>query len=116
MANPMEIKTLDQIAHLLNCSAPSGIPVVGMSIDSRSIKPGELYWALKGDKVDGHSFLADVKAKGASGAVVSRSYQGPDFGLCLLRVDDPLHALQECARQVIVRRHVRVVAVTGSVG
>lgn len=112
----MEIRKLDEVARLLNVLAPSAIPVVGMSIDSRSIKAGELYWALKGEKVDGHSFLGDVKSKGACGAVVSKSYQGPDFGLPLLRVEDPLHALQECARQIIARRHVRIVAVTGSVG
>jgi UDP-N-acetylmuramoyl-tripeptide--D-alanyl-D-alanine ligase len=90
--------------------------VKGYSVDSRTLRPGDLYVALKGERVDGHAFLEAVKHQGAIGAIVSRDYSGSIEGLPLLRVPDPLHALQEIARQVLSRRKARVVAVTGSIG
>lgn len=84
--------------------------------DSRQAKPGTLFFALKGARADGHEFLADVAEKGAVGAVVHESYKGPSFGLHLIFVKDVLDALQQLARECLVRCNPRVVAVTGSVG
>ncbi|WP_195155572.1 UDP-N-acetylmuramoyl-tripeptide--D-alanyl-D-alanine ligase [Candidatus Protochlamydia phocaeensis] len=109
--------TLGQMARLLQCSDPLPQSLIqGFSTDSRTLKPGEVFIALSGERVDGHAFLADVKQKGCLAAVVSKSYAGPDFGLALLRVEDPLHALQEMAKSALSRSSSRLVAVTGSIG
>lgn len=92
------------------------IGIDGFSFDSRTIKQGEVFVALKGAKVDGHDFLNDVRERGASGAIVSRSYCGPDFGLPLFKVDNPLEAFQQLARLTLLRQKTRVVAITGSMG
>lgn len=90
--------------------------VTGFSVDTRTLKPHEIYVALKGERVDGHEFLFQACKKGASAAIVSKAYEGPCIGLPLIRVDDPLFTLQELARIVLAHRQSRVVAVTGSVG
>jgi UDP-N-acetylmuramoyl-tripeptide--D-alanyl-D-alanine ligase len=85
----------------------------GVSIDSRTIEPGELFVALRGTTGDGSSFVADALARGAAGAMVHR--QAPNAARLLL-VDDTLaglHGLGCYARQ---RFAGRLVAVTGSVG
>lgn len=90
--------------------------IKGFRQDSRNVHPGELFFALKGEKVDGHDYLRQAASKGAIGAVVSQNYRGEDFGLVLLRVDNVLAALHKLATIVHAQRAVRVVAVTGSVG
>jgi UDP-N-acetylmuramoyl-tripeptide--D-alanyl-D-alanine ligase len=92
----------------------------GYSIDSRTVGEGELFFAVKGERLDGHDFVAGAVGRGAVGAVVARArvVSLPDAVLAapLLIVEDPLLALQSLATHV--RRHwgKRVVAVTGSAG
>jgi UDP-N-acetylmuramoyl-tripeptide--D-alanyl-D-alanine ligase len=92
----------------------------GYSIDSRTVAEGELFFAVKGERLDGHDFVAGALRRGAVGAVVSRARVAalPDAVLAapLLIVEDPLLALQALAAHM--RRHwgKRVVAVTGSAG
>lgn len=112
----MEPIPLNTIAQLLHCKTQSESLVTGVSVDSRTIKSGDLFFALPGERVDGHQYLEGMASKGVVGAVVSKNYKGPDFGLALLPVEDTLKTLQEWARQVIAQRCVRVVAITGSVG
>lgn len=94
--------------------------VSGYSIDSRTVQPGELFFAVRGDRFDGHDFVAAAAARGALAAVVSRNRVAtlPDAALSipLLLVDDPLTALQQLAAHVRRRWAKRVVAVTGSAG
>lgn len=94
--------------------------VSGYSIDSRTVQPGELFFAVRGDRFDGHDFVAAAAARGALAAVVSRNRVAtlPDAALSipLLLVDDPLTALQQLAAHVRRRWGKRVVAVTGSAG
>lgn len=90
--------------------------ISGMAIDSRQVKNGDLFFALKGEKVDSHIFLKDVAEKGAIGAVVSQSYAGENFGLSLIKVENVLTALQHLAQTILAQRKTKVVAVTGSVG
>lgn len=94
----------------------SDLQVIGYQIDSRFIEPGDLFFALKGEKTDGHFFLNEAKQKGAVAAVVAKSYQGPDYGLALIQVDDVVISLQELARQFISFQAPKIVGVTGSVG
>ncbi|MEW6380420.1 MAG: UDP-N-acetylmuramoyl-tripeptide--D-alanyl-D-alanine ligase [bacterium] len=92
----------------------------GVSIDSRTIGPQELFWTLKGDRFDSHAFVNEVIGRGAAGAVV-----GPEFtpaaedwpqGKFLIRVKDRLLALQETARHLRQQYPVPLVAITGSNG
>lgn len=92
------------------------IQVSGYQIDSRSVRAGDLFFAITGNKSDGHTFLKEVAGKGAFGAVVSRGYKGPDYGLKLLRVDDVGDTLREFARVSLKQNPVPVIAITGSVG
>ncbi|MEM0945190.1 MAG: Mur ligase domain-containing protein, partial [Pseudomonadota bacterium] len=84
--------------------------VTGVSIDTRTLQPGDLFVALKGAR-DGHDFVADALAKGAAAALVSEPVEGPS-----LLVGDTLAALEDIARAARARTHARVIAVTGSVG
>lgn len=88
----------------------------GVSVDSRLHQPENLFFALPGMKTDGHLFLKEIASKGAAGAVVKNDYQGPDYGLTLLHVEDPLESLQNLGKEILRRSQSRVVAVTGSVG
>jgi len=93
---------------------PDG-PIAGISIDSRTLQPGDLFVALK-DVRDGHEFVAAAFAAGARAALVSDAYQKQPGDGVLLRVADPLAGLQAIARAARARTSARVVAVTGSVG
>jgi len=95
----------------------------GVSIDTRTLRPGDLFVALQGD-TDGHAFVADALARGAAGAMVHRmdprnwprhSAGSPDDAP-LLVVDDTLAGLQALGRAGRVRFNGRMLAVTGSVG
>jgi UDP-N-acetylmuramoyl-tripeptide--D-alanyl-D-alanine ligase len=87
----------------------------GISIDSRTIVPGDLFIALEGPNFDGHEFLAQAFAEGAVAAVVHRRPAEPVPGP-LLVVDDTMTALEALGRAARTRCVARVVAVTGSVG
>ena len=89
----------------------------GYSIDSRSVKPGELFFAVLGERLDGHDFVDDALAKGALAAVVSRDRVARyATNLPLLAVDDPLVALQRLAEAVRLIWGKPLIGVTGSAG
>ena len=90
--------------------------VKGAEIDSRKVQPGQLFFALRGKKFDGHAFLRDVADRGAVAAVVAKDYNGENFGLQLFKVECPTIALQTLAKREREERKIRVIAVTGSVG
>jgi UDP-N-acetylmuramoyl-tripeptide--D-alanyl-D-alanine ligase len=87
----------------------------GVSIDSRAIKPGECFFAVKGQNHDGHDFVADALAKGAACAVVDEAFKANAKGT-LLRVKDTIQALGDFARQYRKGLTCKVVAITGSTG
>ena len=92
-------------------------PLCALGVDSRKAGPGHLFFALKGEKADGHYFLASVAAAGAC-AAVRADYpveQLPAGGGCL-RVDDVLAALGRFAAAYRATLSARIVGVTGSVG
>ncbi|OQY29747.1 MAG: hypothetical protein B6244_02860 [Candidatus Cloacimonetes bacterium 4572_55] len=92
----------------------------GVSIDSRTIRPGELFVALQGTGSDGHLFVEDAMRKGACAALISSKWaddlDGKEFPSALLMSDDPLIALQEIARYYRKLFDIPCVAVTGSNG
>ena len=112
----MEPTPLSSLADILGLQLADQAEVCGASIDSRLVKKGDLFFALVGNRSDGHAFLADVAKKGAVAAVVREDYQGDSFGLSLLKVPDVTLALQELARRILEKRKTKVVAITGSMG
>jgi len=89
----------------------------GVSIDSRTTKAGDCFFAIKGDKFDGHDFISDAFKKGAACAVVSKGNESKKFSDgCILRVDETIEALGHLAREYRRRMSFKVVAITGSVG
>ena len=90
-------------------------PMTGISIDTRSIAAGDLFVALK-DQRDGHDFVTPAFKAGAVAALVSTAYIRRDGDGPLIRVTDPLRALEDAGRIARFRTNAKVVAVTGSVG
>jgi len=89
----------------------------GVSTDSRTVEPGSLFVALKGEKFDGNDFVLEAFRKGAAGAVVSRVAPGvAECGGTLFVVDDTLRALGDIARAYRRRLRAGVIGVTGSNG
>jgi UDP-N-acetylmuramoyl-tripeptide--D-alanyl-D-alanine ligase len=111
----MKLDSLKVIGGWLGCAC-GDLPISGFAFDSREVEKGFLFFALRGEKFDGHDFLQEVGRKGAVAAVVDRSYRGETGGLVLLPVDDVVAALQKLATEVQKRRNQRIIAVTGSVG
>jgi len=92
----------------------------GYSIDSRTIAPGELFFAVRGDRLDGHDYVAAALERGAIAAVVSRakvaSLSDVALSIPLLIAEDPLVAMQTLAAHVRRQWGKHVVGVTGSAG
>src|SRR5258707_8022849 len=109
------IAMADAMRASINGTLPEAIS--GLSIDSRTITPGEAYFAIKGDVHDGHDFVAAALKAGAALAVVETA-QREKFAsdAPLLVADDVLAALVDLARAARARLNAQVIAVTGSVG
>ncbi|QFR33379.1 UDP-N-acetylmuramoylalanyl-D-glutamyl-2,6-diaminopimelate--D-alanyl-D-alanine ligase [Ancylobacter sp. TS-1] len=98
-------------------SGPPAGPVGGVSIDTRTLKAGDVFFAIRGDNSDGHAYVATATGNGAALSVVERARLGemPE-GASLLAVDDVLGALEAAGRAARARSSARIVGVTGSVG
>jgi UDP-N-acetylmuramoyl-tripeptide--D-alanyl-D-alanine ligase len=94
---------------------PSGAAFTGVSIDTRTISPGALFVALRGDRFDGHAFIEAAIGRGAAGAMVSSGSAVP-AGAAVIEVDDTLAGLQRLGADVRRQSGARVVAITGSAG
>jgi UDP-N-acetylmuramoyl-tripeptide--D-alanyl-D-alanine ligase len=103
--------TSDELAAATGGSIVGGpFAVSGVSIDSRSVEPGDLFVALAGVR-DGHEFAAGALASGAAAILASQPVDGPH-----LRVDDTFVALEKLGVAARERNHGRRAAITGSVG
>lgn len=87
---------------------------IGITTDTRSLKPGEVFVALRGEKFDGHEFVPQAIASGAIAAIVDLQYQ--ESGLPVLQVRDTLQAYQQIASWWRQQLKIPVIGVTGSVG
>jgi UDP-N-acetylmuramoyl-tripeptide--D-alanyl-D-alanine ligase len=110
--------TRDEIAAATGARIGGGFAQAsGASIDTRTLEPGDLYFAIKGDVHDGHDFVTAALEKGASAAVVSEekapAFTGSDR---LIAVPDVLEAMRQLGRAARRRTDARIVAITGSVG
>ena len=112
--------TVGDIATLLHsrCGVPERM-VTGYSLDSRSIAPGQLFFAMRGPRFDGHEFVAQVIESKAAGAVVEKVFfdqAPPALRPALVPIESPLEALQSLARAVRRKWGRPLIAVTGSTG
>ncbi len=112
----MNAYDLFQIAQWLQLSVRRNRLIRSFQQDSRLVQEGDLFFALKGERVDGHAYLKDVAARGALAAVVSKEYQGESYGLELLAVDDVIESMHLLAKEAFRLRKTRAIGVTGSVG
>jgi UDP-N-acetylmuramoyl-tripeptide--D-alanyl-D-alanine ligase len=110
---------LAKVAHFISAAGeyPSDEIAQGYSIDSRTIKPGEVFFAVKGERLDGHDYVAAALEKGAAAAVIQKSelHRYPSKAK-LLAVEDTLVSLQTLAAAVRKVWGKPLVGVTGSAG
>jgi UDP-N-acetylmuramoyl-tripeptide--D-alanyl-D-alanine ligase len=113
--------SVEDVATAIRATLESGSPghkVTGISIDSRTLKPGDLFFAIRG-KTDGHRFVSAALSNGACGAVVDSSFM-PKEGLLrdriLLRVENTHRALKDLGAEVRQRWRGSLVGITGSIG
>lgn len=111
----MTLWTSDDAAAATGGQATRAFAVSGISIDTRTIRPGDLFVALK-DVRDGHDFVAQALEKGAAAALVSRIPDGVAPDAPLLIVPEVLAALEALGRAGRARMAGKVIAITGSVG
>lgn len=92
--------------------------VRGISIDTRTILPREIFWAIQGESSDGHWYLNDAEKKGALAAVVEKKKSGrlPPLKIPLIQVEDTLKSLQEFSAWHRSRFNIPLTALTGTNG
>src|SRR5213593_2228441 len=93
-----------------------GVPVTGVSIDSRALGVGEAFFAIRGHRLDGHAFLADAAGRGAACLVVDTLHDDAPANVPLVLVEDTTKALGLLAAYHRARFSIPLVAVTGSNG
>lgn len=103
--------TADEIAAATGGTAYGEFQVSGVEMDSRDVRGGDLFVALKGEAMDGHRFLDAAFANGAAAALVDREVDYPH-----VRVEDTIKALEALAEAARDRAAAKIVGVTGSVG
>ena len=98
------------------CRESLKLQVANCQQDSRLVEEGGLFFALNGERNDGHRFLREAAEKGAIAAVVDEAYKGEDFGLFLFRSKNVLLSLQMLSKELLEKRKQKIIAITGSVG
>lgn len=111
--------TVNQIIEILaaksiNLSETALAEVVSITTDTRNIKPGDVFVALRGDRFDGQEFVPLAISAGAIAAIVTDDFENTD--LPLLQVKDTLHAYQQIAQWWRKQFAIPVIGITGSVG
>jgi UDP-N-acetylmuramoyl-tripeptide--D-alanyl-D-alanine ligase len=114
----MERIRLADVSHVLGVSlhGESDLAVEGVSIDSRTLAPGELFVAIQGERFDGHAFVADAFRRGAVAAVVARPEGSDGAPGPTLLVEDTVTALQDLAAWYRGRFDPSLIGVTGTNG
>src|SRR5437870_4869155 len=111
---------LFQIAQFAGAPLSSGdgsVIIDKLSTDSRTLKPGELFVALRGENFDGHNFVESAVNAGAAGAIVDSNWEGSGpKNFALIRTHDTLQAYQQLAANYRKSLAIKVVAITGSNG
>ena len=109
-----------QIAEFAGASVSAGdgnVSIDKISTDSRTLKRGELFFALRGENFDGHKFVEAAVKAGAAGVIVDLSWNGKvSESVAIIRVEDTLQAYQNLASNYRKSLPLRVLAITGSNG
>ena len=115
--NPLPLFQIAQLAGGSLSSGDGAVVIDKVSTDSRTIKCGELFVALRGENFDGHNFVEAVAAIGAAGAIVDSNWKGkvPE-NFALIRASDTLQAYQQLATNYRKSLTLSAVAITGSNG
>lgn len=92
------------------------IVIHGVSIDTRQIRPGQLYVPIVGERFNGHRFIQDAIARGAVAAIWSKNEAVPDVDIPIIFVDDSLTAIQDLAKSYREQLKAKVIGITGSNG
>ncbi|MFQ3580924.1 MAG: UDP-N-acetylmuramoyl-tripeptide--D-alanyl-D-alanine ligase [Chloracidobacterium sp.] len=113
--------TIAELAALLGIPCPEELRVLkpsGFSIDSRTVRPGDLFFAIHGKRFDAHAFVPEVLARGACAAVIHRDLPelGEQAATRCLRVTDTLRAMQDLAQALLRQWGRPIVGITGSMG
>ena len=116
----MNFLTLSQIAQFAGGSLSAGdarVVIKKVSTDSRTLKPGELFVALRGENFDGHNFIESAAKAGATGAIVESTWNRKiSNNFALIQTKDTLQAYQQLAANYRKSLALKVVAITGSNG
>src|SRR5881394_2830440 len=117
MMNPTPIEKIAEFAGSAAFAGDGKIFVDKVSTDSRTLKRGELFVALRGENFDGHNFVESAAKAGAAGAIVESNWNGkvPE-NFALIRAKDTLHAYQQLAGNYRKSLSLKVLAITGSNG
>ncbi len=105
-----------EVSEVLRVPAVGSWQARGVSIDTRTLVPGDLFVAIKGPNADGHEHIAAAFEKGAAAAIVEHADENIPERHPVLLVEETLCALEDLGRAARARTSARVVAVTGSVG
>ena len=110
--------SIEHLARLIKAKpAGNSGSFTGVSIDSRTVKAGDCFFAISGENFDGADFLPEAFAGGAVCAVVNKDLKADKFaGKTILKVKDTIEALGQLARECRRQGNFKVVAITGSVG
>jgi UDP-N-acetylmuramoyl-tripeptide--D-alanyl-D-alanine ligase len=115
--NPLPISEIAKFAGASLSSGDGSVVIDKIRTDSRTLKPGELFVALRGENFDGHNFVEDVAKANAAGAIVESNWKGElPAAFALIRAEDTLQAYQELAASYRRSLSLKVVAITGSNG
>ncbi|HEY7001079.1 MAG TPA: UDP-N-acetylmuramoyl-tripeptide--D-alanyl-D-alanine ligase [Candidatus Udaeobacter sp.] len=115
--NPLPLSQVAQLAGGSLSSGDGSVVVDRISTDSRTIKRGELFVALRGENFDGHKFVEATAKAGAAGAIIDSSWEGNvSENFALIRAKDTLQAYQQLAANYRKSLKLNVVAITGSNG
>lgn len=112
-------KTIQEVALYLNapCIQDENNPKIhGVCIDSRQIQPDNLYIPIEGQRVDGHSFIENVRSAGCQASLWQKDHKPYPKNMALVLVDDTTKALQKLAKSYLASLSCTVIAVTGSNG
>jgi UDP-N-acetylmuramoyl-tripeptide--D-alanyl-D-alanine ligase len=115
--NRLSIFQIAEFAETPVLSGDGNALVERISTDSRTIKRGELFVALRGENFDGHKFVESVEKTGAAGAIVDLNWKGEiPANFAVIRVEDTLQAYQNLAAHYRESLSLKVLAITGSNG
>jgi UDP-N-acetylmuramoyl-tripeptide--D-alanyl-D-alanine ligase len=107
---------LSEVAAVVGSAASGDAELTGVAVDSRSARPGDLFVAIRGARVDGHDYAVEAASRGARALLGRRRPENLPAGFPSLLVEDPVGSLRAFAAETKRRAGFRLAAITGSAG